>query len=397
MLFWVAFSTLGLLFSLAVTWWVHSQHKLEIKVLPSEAPPAEAAPWISVIVPARNEQRNIGACVNSLLKQTYPNYELIVVDDRSTDATPQILAEIAQRDARLRVIHGSPLPHGWAGKPHALFQGAQAALRNDEWETWLCFVDADTFASPDLLASALVTAQATGGDLFTMLTRQRLVSFWEKVILPIVFTALSVGFSPRKVNDPARPDAVANGQFLLFRRAAYERIDGHRGVAGSIVEDRDLARRIKAAGLRLVVADGQAVAETRMYTTFQEIWEGWTKNIYLGLSDQRGLAFLGIFGVLLSLLGALGFLAWIALAAAWLARGGGLPALVVLCQAMLAFSVLLIVRAQVARAFRISPIYGLTLPLGALVFAAMMAASAYRVLSRKGVTWKGRRYHGKPL
>ena len=397
MSFWIALSTIGLLFSLAVTWWVHSQYALEIKVLPAAPPPKEEAPWISVIVPARNEERNIAACVSALLRQTYPNYELIVVDDRSSDATPAVLSEIMHSDARLRVINGSELPPGWAGKPHALHQGAQAARLVDGGDSWLCFIDADTFAEPGLLSGALAKAQETGADLFTMLTRQRLVTFWEKVILPVVFTALSVGFSPRKVNDPRRPDAIANGQFLLFRRAAYEQIDGHRGVAGSIVEDRDLARRIKAAGLRLVVADGQALAATRMYTSFREIWEGWTKNIYLGLSDQRRLALLGVFGALLSLLGAVGFIAWIGAAAVWLARGGGLPALIVLGEALAAFGVLLVVRAQAARGMGISPLYGLTLPMGALLFGAMMAASTFQVLSRRGVTWKGRRYQGKPL
>ena len=385
---WLILSTAALIFSLLVTFWIHSQYHLSILV--ELVPPPLSGPHVSIIVPARNEERNIAACLQGLLNQTYPNYEVIVVDDRSTDQTARILADlIAQKNPRLTVVNGQPLPDGWTGKPHALFQGVQAAHGD-----WYCFIDADTFACPEMLASAMAAAGEHGADLFTMMTGQRLVTFWEKVLLPVVFTALSVGFSPRKVNDPNRADAIANGQFLLFRRSAYEKIGGHRAVASSIVEDRDLARKVKKAGLRLVIADGRSAAETRMYTSFSEIWEGWIKNIYLGLSDQPSLALLGIFGALLSLLGALGFPAWIAVGITG-ALQGSRPAELILAQALLAFAVLLFFRGQAARAFHISPRYGLTLPLGALIFAGMMIASTYQVLSGQGVTWKGRRYLAK--
>ncbi len=228
-----------------------------------------------------------------------------------------------------------------------------------------------------------------------MLTDQQLVTFWEKVLLPLVFTALSVGFSPRKVNDPKRRDAIANGQFLLFRREAYEAIGGHRAVASSIVEDRDLAQLVKGAGLRLVVADGRAVATTRMYTTFAEIWEGWTKNIFLGLSGNRRLALLGVFGALLSLMGALALPGWWITGLAWLINGGGASAALVLLQATTAWIYLLYWRVLTAQALQISALYALTFPIGSFIFAAMMFASTYKVLSGQGVTWKGRRYLSK--
>lgn len=387
--YWLALSTAGLIFSLAVTGWLHSQSHLAIVVQPTN-PPKAPAERVYVIVPARNEERNIRNCVERLLQQTYPNYEVIVLDDRSNDGTPEILSELVRQDRRLKVIQGEQLPSGWAGKPHALAQGARAATGD-----WLCFIDADTFASPDLLSATIAAAKASRADLFTIMTRQRLVTFWEKTIQPLIFTALSVGFSPEKVNDPKRADAIANGQFLLFRREAYEKIGGHQAVANSIVEDRDLARKVKTAGLRLVVADGQSVAETRMYTNFREIWEGWTKNIYLGLSDNPGLAALGVFGALICLLAGFGFPGWLAAGIVWLMRGGGSTAALVLLEGAAAFSVLMIVRAQAARAFGISPLYALTLPIGALVFGAMMASSTFQVLSGRGVTWKGRKYFAK--
>lgn len=386
---WVILSTVALLISLGVAFWVHNQHQMAILVKPG-APPPGPLPLISVIVPARNEERNIAACVQALQAQTYPNLEIIVVDDHSSDRTPVILAGLAQADPRIQGMAGRPLPSGWAGKPHALWQGAQVAQGE-----WLCFIDADTFARPELIASAYTTALTHQAGLLTLLTDQRMETFWEKTLQPLVFTALSVGFSPRRVNDPRRPDAIANGQFLFFQRSAYLAIGGHQAVAGSIVEDRDLARRVKAAGLRLVMADGRAVATTRMYTTFSEIWEGWTKNIYLGLSDNPRLAWLGVLGALLCFLGAVGLPAWMLAGLAWLRAGGGLQALLVTLQAAIAITYLVYWRVQAAYGLRISPGYAFTFPLGALVFAAMMVSSAYLVLSGRGVTWKGRRYLAK--
>lgn len=383
---WVILSTAAFLASLVIAAWIHNQHHLDIVVRPVP-PPEGALPLISVIVPARNEERNIANCLRALQSQTYPNLEMIVVDDGSTDQTPNILAALARAGGRTQVIAGKPLAPGWAGKPHAAWQGAQAARGE-----WLCFIDADTAARPELIASAYAAAVEHQADLFTLLTDQRLETFWEKTVLPLVFTALSVGFSPRRVNDPRRPDAIANGQFLLFRRAAYEAVGGHRAVAGSIVEDRDLAQRVKSAGLRLIVADGRAVAVTRMYTSFGEIWEGWTKNIFLGLRDQPRLAWLGVFGAILSFLGAIGLPAWMLAGLVWLRAGGGGLAAVVVLQACLSTAYLAYWRIRAAVGMHISPVYAFFFPLGALVFGAMMVTSAFLVLSGRGITWKGRRY-----
>lgn len=382
---WVILSTIGLFLGLGILVWIHRQYRMSIVVQP--VPPPPDAPLISVIIPARDEARNIRACVQALLAQEYPNLEVIVVDDRSQDATPQILNELQRDQPHLRVIQGSPLPAGWAGKPHALWQGAQLAAGD-----WLCFLDADTFASPQLIASTLTTARAARADLFTILTSQELASFWEKVVLPLVFTGLSVGFAPERVNDPHRSDAIANGQFLLFRREVYKAIGGHAAVRNSIVEDRDIANRTKKLGYRLVVADGRQVARTRMYTSFAEIWEGWTKNIYLGLRGEPRLVALGFLAAFLSLVVTIGLPAWLVLGTLWLAGGGGWMAGVLLGQGILLAAAMIGIRAVVDRSMGISPWYALTTPLGMAVFAAMMAASTYNVISGKGVRWKGRVY-----
>ncbi len=381
-------STLAFFGGLIILVWLHNQHWLEITVPPLPPPSAEA-PLISVCVPARNEEQNIRACVEALLKQTYPRFEIIVVDDRSMDATPQILSRLATQHSRLTVINGSDLPAGWAGKPHALTQAASAARGE-----WLCFVDADTRLAPEALSSVYAKTLETGADLFTILTRQVMLTFWERTVLPLVMTALSVGFSPRKVNDPRRKDAIANGQFIFIERDVYEAVGGHAAVKSSIVEDKDLAILVKGRGYRLVVADGQAVASTRMYTSLAHMWEGWTKNIYLGLRDQAGLLLLGAFGAFLAFAATALLPLWAVAGVALMATGAGWAGGVILLEALALWGVLLCYRVLTARGMGISGWYALTTPLGAAVFAAMMLASAWKVLSGRGVTWRGRRYTG---
>jgi len=377
-------STLALVLGILIITWIHNQYHLDVVVSPT--PPPLEAPLISVIVPARNEARNIRRCVEALLAQTYPNYELIVLDDRSIDETPLILNELAQRDSRLRVLVGADLPPGWAGKPHALFQAAKAARGE-----WLCFVDADTFVAPEALASVFAKAQETGADLFTIMTDQEMRTFWERVILPLVFTALSVGFSPRRVNNPKRKDAIANGQFIFIRRAVYEAVGGHEALKNSIVEDKDLAVLVKRSGYRLVVADGRQVAATRMYTSLPEMWEGWTKNIFLGLKGSAGMLLLGASGAFASLMAALALPLWLIGGLALGAAGSGLG-WIVAGEAALLWGYLIFWRLLVLKGMRVPGWYALTVPLGAGLFAAMMFTSAWKVLSGRGVTWKGRRY-----
>ncbi|HEU0295233.1 MAG TPA: glycosyltransferase [Anaerolineales bacterium] len=396
-------STALFLGGLIIISWIHNQYHLDIVVEP--APPPSNAPLISVCIPARNEERNIRACVEAVLAQDYPNFEVIVLDDRSTDSTPEILRELTlesdgaraplsgqtrEQAPVLQILSGSDLPKGWAGKPHALHQ-ASAAARGAPG-AWLCFIDADTFISPETLSSCYAKALETQADMFTIMTFQIMDSFWEKVVMPLVMTGLSAGFSPRKVNDPSRKDAIANGQFILIQRSVYEAIGGHESVKGSIVEDKAISEQVKWNGYRLVVADGMKLARTRMYTSLSEMWEGWTKNIYLGLRDQPSLMALGLFGAFLALIVSLFLPAWPLLGVVWYLNGGGWMAMTVILQALLVWAYMLYARSAVARNMGISSWYSLTTPLGAAMFGAMMFTSTWKVLSRQGVTWKGRTY-----
>ena len=371
-----------------IVYWLHNQYHLDIVVTP--APPPVDAPLITACVPARNEERNIRACIEAILAQDYPNVEIIVLDDRSTDATPQILQQLSIQNDRLKVIPGMDLPKGWAGKPHALYQ-ASAAAQGD----WLCFVDADTFLSPNTLSACYAKAIETRADMFTIMTFQILGSFWEKVVMPIVMTALSVGFSSRKVNDPNSKDAIANGQFILIKRSVYNAIGGHERVKDQIVEDKALSEQVKWNGYRLIVANGDSFARTRMYISLPEMWEGWTKNIYLGLRDRLSLIALGVVGAFLALFAALILPLWPVLGVFWYVRGGGWLALTVVFKAAILWALVLYARARVALGMGISPWYAFTLPLRSAVFAAMMMASTWKVLSGQGILWKGRRYAPK--
>jgi chlorobactene glucosyltransferase len=372
-----------------IIYWLHNQYHLDIVVEPTSPPPAP--PLISVCIPARNEERNIRRCVEAMLAQDYPNLEVIVVDDRSTDATPEILDNLAKdqnlRKVPLKIIRGSRLPEGWAGKPHALYQASNVARGE-----WLCFVDADTFVTSQALSACYAKAMETNADLFTILTFQIMGTFWEKVVMPLVMTALSVGFSPREVNDPKSKEAIANGQFIMIKRSVYDAIGGYARIKDQIVEDKAIAEQVKWNGYRLVVANGYAVARTRMYTSLPEMWEGWTKNIYLGLRDQFSLLLLGAMVLLIATL----FLPiWPLLGVLWYLQGGDWLATTVIIKSLVLWAFLIYMRARVAKAMGISPWYAFTTPLGTGVFAAMMLTSIWKVLSGKGITWKGRTYTPK--
>jgi chlorobactene glucosyltransferase len=383
----IILSTLVMGLGVYITWLVHSRAFIDILVEPDtdqDDHPAGDPPLISVIIPARNEGRNISRCVQALFGQTYPNYEIIVVDDRSSDETPNILSDIKKKDPRLHIIHGAELPPGWAGKPHALVQGAAAAHGE-----WLCFMDADTFAESGLLWSTYRMAVKMDADMFSILTDQELGSFWERAILPLVFLGLSFGFPAQRVNDPNTPDAIANGQFILIKRSVYDQVGGHGAVKDRVDEDKAIAILVKRAGHRLVLADGRTVARTRMYTSLPEMWEGWTKNIYLGLQDRLWLLLFGAFlGLVVSIL--LPF--WLLGGLVWLTSGGGVAAAIVTGEAGVLWVYLIFKRLQACHAFSIPGGYAFTFPLGALIFTFMMFASAYNVISGRGVLWKGRRY-----
>jgi chlorobactene glucosyltransferase len=239
--------------------------------------PPGPAPRVSVVVAAKDEEHNIESCVRSLLRQEYPNFEVIVVDDRSTDRTGEIVDAIAAEDDRLRRIRIEELPEGWCGKNHAMQRGIEQADGD-----WILMTDADcTQATEQTIRRAMGYAMQTQADMLSLLPELEMGGFWEKFYLPICVGVLMIWFRPSRVNDPRKPHAYANGMFMLIRRDAYDAVGRHEAIAGSLIEDMDLARRVKSAGLRLVVTPNEGLYSVRMYTNREQIIRGWVR-IFVG-------------------------------------------------------------------------------------------------------------------
>ncbi|HUF65341.1 MAG TPA: glycosyltransferase family 2 protein [Gemmatimonadaceae bacterium] len=262
-----------------------------ISVLPAD-PPADP-PRVSVIIPARNEARNIEKCVRSVLATSYPDIEVLVIDDQSTDGTGEIATDIQRGDPRVLVFTTPSLPRGWFGKQWACWTGASRA-RGDI----LCFTDADTVHGPELLTRSVNAMLARDADLFTVMGKQEMVTLWEKLIQPQIFTMLNFWYGGTESVTRSRRTwrKIANGQFLMTSRAAYDDAGGHEAVRGGVAEDLMLAQLYHRLGRRVVFMDGREHLSTRMYTSLRELIAGWGKNVFAGgiraLPKIPGLRFL---------------------------------------------------------------------------------------------------------
>ena len=248
----------------------------------SSAQPAFRSASISAIVPARNEEGAIAACVESLALQ--PEIaEILVVNDQSTDKTAEIVRGLMLKILRLRLLETQEIPPDWVGKNNAVYLGAKEAK-----SPWLLFTDADAELQPGAAARALQIAQETGAALVSFSPEQITQSWYEKALIPFVYSRLAKHFSYEAVNNSASPAAAANGQFLMMQRDAYNSIGGHASVASDVLEDVALAKRAKAAGFRLWFGPGQGIVRVRMYRSFGAMWQGWKKNLYLLVGGTPG-------------------------------------------------------------------------------------------------------------
>ncbi len=238
-----------------------------------------ATPEVSVIVPARNEEAGLADCLRTLTSQSDVAYEVIVVDDHSTDRTRSIAESFS-----VRVISAEALPAAWTGKNNAVWAGAKAAKGK-----WLLFTDADTRHTSDSIAQGLREAIECRAGLLSYSPEQEVHGLAERALMPVIFAELATTFRPQEVSDPNSPAAAANGQYLLIRRDVYNAVGGHATVATKVLEDVELAKLVKRAGYRLQFHLSDAV-RTRMYRTFPQMWEGWTKNLALLFPNARGLA-----------------------------------------------------------------------------------------------------------
>ncbi|TAM81043.1 MAG: glycosyltransferase [Acidobacteria bacterium] len=339
---------------------------------------------VSVIIPARNEEVNIERVVRSIAPERRLR-EMIVVDDQSTDRTAEILARLEREIPLLRTLRLESLPEGWTGKSHAAAAGAQIATGE-----WLLFTDADTEHLPGSLEAMLARATEENAGLLSLSPRQQTPTWWEKAIIPFVFVQLARIFPFEEVSDPASPSAAANGQYLLVRRSVYNEIGGFAAVRGEILDDVALAGLVKQRGGRLVFLPGAEWVRTRMYTRFRDMWQGWSKNLYLLYGRKLGLVLKALSeALILDFLLPLGFLVLAVLIAVGHGSGWVLIALV-LCFVGAVLREWKYERSLTRLGF--DPRLDIYQLAGAGLFALLLLNSVWAHTVAGGIRWKGRKY-----
>jgi chlorobactene glucosyltransferase len=340
---------------------------------------------VSIIIPARNEEKNISRCVESFFRQTYPHCELIVVDDRSTDNTPRLLERLKEKSPfPFKIIRIEKLPEGWTGKNYAVFTGSRAAHG-----AWFLFTDADTTHQPQSVQTSLECCLRQNIDFLTLAPQVEAKSFWEQTVQPLVISSMAVWFDPQKINDSKNACVLANGQYLLIKKEVYEAVGGNESVKNQVVEDVELAKKIKTAGFNLKFLDGTLLYSTRMYTNLKEIKTGWTR-ILLYLFDKRvDLILHKIFLFLFFSILPFGVLA----AQIFLKAAGSVlfdPLLFWVSGALCAL--IISVRFVANRMIKSSPWYAFLHPLGSLVMVWILSVCLTRILLGRKSVWKGQAY-----
>ena len=387
------------------------------------AAPPVPTPRVSVIVPARNEAKHIAQCIASILASNYPNLEVVVVDDHSTDGTAALARAAVDRAAmaraamaraavdhtasdhtapdhtapdhspaaderRITIITPPPLPAGWLGKQWACHHGALGATGDI-----LLFTDADVRHAPDLHTRIVNTIERENADLVSVAGRQEALTFWERIAQPFVFSVMAQAFGgPGAVNRSRRRlGKIANGQCLAFRRSAYDAFGGHAAVRGRIAEDLAFAQDVYASGFRTFLTLGMAQMSTRMYGSLGEIVAGWGKNVYAGGREllPGGPAMSAVARVLVPLPAVWSLLPPLALVSTALGAGGARVAVF----GAVATAALLVWFLVVTRRFGISLPYALLFPLGALVYLYIALGAVFR---GDRVRWKDRAYSVTP-
>lgn len=325
---------------------------------------------ITAIVPARDEERTIEACVRSLARQA-EIAEIFVVNDHSTDRTAEIVQGLTKEIRKLRLLEVRQIPAAWLGKNYAVWEGAKRATSR-----WLLFTDADAELLDGAAARALQIAEETGVVLVSFSPEQVTQAWYEKALIPFVYCRLAKYFSYDAVNDPATKTAAANGQFLMIREDVYHEVGGHESVAGDLLEDVALAKRVKAARYRIWFGSGAGAVRVRMYRSFDEMWEGWKKNLYLLVGGTPGAVVRELVWVV----------PWITLAL--LIVGLKAPVALVAALGLLLARLAVYGSSLLRNHFRV--MYILYYIPAVVLYAGVLWAS-YRAYARGAVEWKGRR------
>ncbi len=354
-----------------------------IRIPHKHMPPLHGSPFVSILVPARNEEANIARCINTLRAQDYAHYEILVLDDESSDRTGEIVTAIATEDPRVRLLRGAPLREGWAGKPHACHQLSQSA-RGD----YLLFTDADTAHAPHMLSTVLPLAQHSGASIVSGFPRQIVRTLREKAAIPIVYFLL-ISVLPLSLTRLGRslPRSFMNGQFILFPRPEYDRIGGHESVKARILEDMFLGFEVRKRGGLQLTLNLSSVVCCRMYRDRSSLWEGFVKwgysfsAVWPKATPVAGICLLVVFSSPFISLAMVAFLA--------LEQGARLL-LITLLQALIILSG----RLACDRALREPAVSSLLTPIGIAFFLLAMLYGTVLRLTGQEVRWKQRRYGG---
>lgn len=341
--------------------------------VPPIPPDDPRAALVSVIVAARDEERHIETAVRSLLAQTYRHIELIVVDDRSTDATPRVLAGLAKEHRNVRALRVDSLPDGWLGKNHALHTGARSAGGDV-----LLFVDGDVVLAPETVARAM---------RLLALERADHVAVSPDVVAPTAPLALVVNYffmwfmlylRPWRARDPNSRGFIGIGAFNLVRRSAYESVGGHSRIALRPDDDLMLGKLLKTSGHRQILATGEHHVSVEWYRSLGELARGFRKNAFAGLHYSLLLSFVAFVGQLV-------FGVW-PFIAIWMTSGAerGLYAVAAVAQ-MIAY-------AGGAFAARTRPWLVVFYPIAAVLFTGIVAAAVGRTVAAGAIEWRGTRY-----
>jgi glycosyltransferase involved in cell wall biosynthesis len=367
--FWI------ILFALIAAFWLYFGLRniiglLYLPWLKNFAPlAAQNAPRISLIFAARDEQEKLPIALRTLSTISYPNLEIIAVDDRSQDKTPAILDDAARSDDRLHIIHVEELPQGWLGKPHALQKAYEASTGE-----WLLFTDADVRFAPDALGRAMSLVQSRNVDHLTLFGDVDREGFWDTVLLTFFGLAMHLATESYSVSNPNSRAYLGIGAFQLVRRTAYEACGTHKRLAMEVVDDIKLGKILKLGGFRSCVGIAVGFVAVRWHTGFRNLIRGVTKNFFAGLNYSVPLAIAAITGMLLT-----NFAPFVAVI-----FGHGWVRIL----AAISVAIALIFHVFVDIGAKISPLYALTHPIGALIFCWMILRSMIVTLRQGGVIWR---------
>lgn len=340
-------------------------------------------PSVAVIVPARDEASNIGAWVDSVRRQTYPDLRVVIADDESSDGTSEVAAVHASGDPRFEILRCPAKPRGWTGKSWAAHAGAQRTSAE-----WLLFSDADMRMAPDTVTAAVEAAIRLDADALSLTTTLECGSLAEAIVMPVVACLIFAAYPICLIQDERFATALMWGGFMLVRRDAYDKAGGHEAIRAEIAEDRAMAERLKAFGYRVRLLDGSRLVRVRMYAGLASMWEGWRKNIFEGVRRNPVLAALFVAGNCALLIAPMPLLA--ALGAARLRRR--LTKLEQRLMVLCAFGALsaVLVRAVRDELIGADTRTAVATPLAGAFTCAVMAAAAFRSMTGRGQTWKGR-------